>query len=161
MPSITCRRETTKAPTCSLSARQLSARLHADVAAAIEAARNHAPHHLALLEIPAVGDEPESQRELLALAKLDGAWNYLALPATLQRRIAERCMARYRAVKPIAAVLTHCADSASPQEVVVAAIAAQLPIAWKLTGTRIPDDLQIFTVEAAMATARGARHAAA
>ena len=95
-------------------------------------------HSLQLIEIPTRAIETA---DLLPLVGVTPCSVLLALPATLHARSAQHALRRHRAARPTAVVLTHCADSAAPYEVVAAASAAGLPIAYRLVGTRIPDDL--------------------
>lgn len=118
----------------------LPVRLHLDVETAVKEMLHAAADGFALLEVPAIVDESAAQATLSVLARRPLRVQ-LALPATLHRRTADKVIARYQAARPAGIVLTHCAESAAPQEVVAAAEAASLAVDWRLDGPRIPDDL--------------------
>jgi len=115
-------------------------RCDVDVPTAVKEMLRCAADGLALLEVPAIVDEVGARTTLSALA-YSPLRVQLALPATLQRRTADKVIARYQAARPVGVVLTHCADSAAPQDVLAAAEAAGLAVDWRLDGPRIPDDL--------------------
>mgnify|MGYP006295517045 CR=1 FL=1 len=115
-------------------------RCDVDVPTAVKEMLRRAGDGLALLEVPAVVNEVGARTTLSTLAQ-SPLRVQLALPATLQRRTADKVIARYHAARPVGVVLTHCADSAAPQDVLAAAEAAGLAVDWRLDGPRIPDDL--------------------
>ena len=131
---------------------------HPTVAALVDALPSPQPHSLQLLEIPTRALETT---ESLPLVDVSSCSVLLALPATLHARSAQHALRRHRVARPTAVVLTHCADSAAPYEVVAAAATAGLPIAYRLVGTRIPDDLLNADGPVKPSTPERTRHAVA
>lgn len=113
---------------------------HPDIVSAVNEMRHASADGLALLEVPTLADDVAAHATLAMLAQRPLRVQ-LALPGTLHRRTADKVIARYQAARPAGVVLTHCAESAAPYEVIAAATSASLAVDWRLDGPRIPDDL--------------------